>query len=824
MVIKVGINGFGRIGRIMFRTCFQNFDIEVSAINDPAIDVEYICYLIKFDSIHGNFNGDVTTLDGDIKINGNIIKVFRAKQPSTVPWDVAGVQYVIESSGMFTSYEKAAGHLSVEGVRRVLITAPCSDVPMIILGVNDDKMQLDQKVISCASSTLYCLAPIMKVLESNFGVSEGFVTSIHAMTPSLKPLDGLCLRGKHWRDYRSIHQNIIPAMTGACKALGKILPQLKDKMVGLAFRVPIVNVSVLDLSVRLNRETTFPNIVKCVENAKETYLKGVLDISNEEAVSSDFIKATHSCILDINSSMQLRPNFYKFICWYENEFSYACRVVDLIILAEKQFSEAQIVEGRKLDSELLDNQVTCSFGKTLGSGYSSKPLSNVLRKFSKSFEFKNRSRKIEKTPQMKINQETETNLDLKNKSAEAKFSCIECNSSDKPAMNTPEPINVNTESLESVKREFNKMLNITEDLLDKSNKICTSESSENGVPQMKLFKELVRSNSNVLTSSTADTENSTDYQTNNSCECTDCSMDRGRKKSNNVTKKSSSELSFEGKRNYGKIAFEGGEIKEESDEEDNFQVKTLYDSDTEDSVNFKTCDLEPNTDLESLQEESNISTETSQINSVYKIKDCVLKKGHKHEEIYSQQSDISKLGKINISKDDIRTINSTRNKNENKTANYVIVGKSADYYKGKIMGRVMDKKNTSVQKQVISENLALHLEQENIRVSTREGTKTNDDIYDKLDSTSASNSENSFHVNEKQSQVIYINDLTNSLEDLGRLEKICKIIEISDDLSDELFSKLKAKDPAALKNKKWSFKDLCEKIKLDDFCDRVFHE
>ncbi|XP_047992123.1 glyceraldehyde-3-phosphate dehydrogenase-like isoform X3 [Leguminivora glycinivorella] len=250
MVIKVGINSFGRIGRVIFRTCTEHEDIEVSAINDPAIDLEYMCYLMKFDSTHGKFPGTVLHEGDVIKVNGHSIKVFHHKAPADIPWQDAGVQYVVEASGMFTSVGKASGHLTSVGVRRVVITAPSADAPMLILGVNENTIQPDMKVVSCASSTLYCLAPIIKVLEDAFGVDDGFVTSIHAMTPSLKPLDGLCVRGKHWRDHRSIVQNIIPAATGACRALGKIIPNCKDKLAGLAFRVPVVNGSVLDMTLR----------------------------------------------------------------------------------------------------------------------------------------------------------------------------------------------------------------------------------------------------------------------------------------------------------------------------------------------------------------------------------------------------------------------------------------------------------------------------------------------------------------------------------------------------------------------------------------------
>ncbi|GBP28383.1 Glyceraldehyde-3-phosphate dehydrogenase 1 [Eumeta japonica] len=403
MVIRIGINGFGRIGRVTFRTCLENSNFQIGAINDPALDVDYICYLIKFDSTHGKLKDRVTCINkSSISLNGIPINVYRERQPSSIPWENADIKYVIESSGMFTSFEKASvsnpslqydarnfaalnwlrmiyckcilrfptlpsspsrscftplrcfrgeldsGKVScvvpteciVAFTHAISIQEPCNLlVTPLRLQVSMDgdglRADLDTKIISCASSTVNCLTPIVKILEDNFGVKEGFVTSIHAMTPSLRPLDGLCVRGKHWRDHRSIHQNIIPAVTSACKALEKILPKVEDKFSGLAFRVPIVNVSVLDITIRLARNTTLKEIADSVDRMSKLTMKNIVKISKDKAVSSDFIGDSHSCTLDVDSSMQLKPDFFKLVCWYENEYSYACRVVDLIFHFEK---------------------------------------------------------------------------------------------------------------------------------------------------------------------------------------------------------------------------------------------------------------------------------------------------------------------------------------------------------------------------------------------------------------------------------------------------------------------------------------------------------
>ncbi|XP_013140955.1 PREDICTED: uncharacterized protein LOC106105225 isoform X2 [Papilio polytes] len=838
MVIKVGINGFGRIGRIMFRTCILNPDVEVAAVNDPAVDVEYICYLIKFDSIHGKFEGDVAPCKGDIQINGNLVKIFRAKQPCDVPWNTAGVQYVIESSGMFTNLEKAAGHLSVEGVKRVVVTAPSSDVPMIILGVNDDKLRPDQRVISCASSTLYCLAPIMKVLENNYGVSEGFVTSIHAMTPSLKPLDGLCLRGKHWRDFRSIHQNVIPAMTGACKALGKILPELKDKMVGLAFRVPIVNVSVLDLTIRLSKKTTLENIVKTVENASETYLQEVLNISKEEAVSSDFIRDSHSCILDVNSSLQLRPDFYKLICWYENEFSYACRVMDLITFCERRFEKKQTVESKVVDGETESPTLTdiaVGAKKFRPAGTCRQQVPNIIKTFSKSVyssiqdlqplatevPVANQGTFTDRQPK-KVNESLQVPTEdeiVKNVSISNSIQKIEPTSSASKMVEAKPSVNKNIHKskqerkdfnaqnhLESVRRELNKMMNVTQGLLEKSNKLCDP---------FKFKMEDQESKKTKADRSIAFIES------NESMECTGCMKSQGTVNVNKQLEKACSGRGDTKNDNARPMPVEQSVLTEDAskvhgDDISKFHVKTLYNTNFEEMSDSRHAgELVQKRAITKLQKTST---------SFLRENPYVYAFNKKHEFRNEQfKKQLQNTSPVSIKMEGINLTGNEAHCSEN-ISRYIIVQETENTKNDrKFLGqRLVGKQNILVQKQVICENVALHSNENNAFVK-RDPNKAKQDLFDKLDSTSATNSENSFHVKEKQSQVICINDLTNSLEDISRLEKICKIIEISDDLSDELFSKLKPTEPT-MKNKKWSFKDLCAKIKLDDFCDKVFRE
>ncbi|XP_073961661.1 uncharacterized protein [Choristoneura fumiferana] len=510
MVINVGINGFGRIGRVIFRTCCQHPDIEVAAINDPAIELPYICYLIKFDSTHGKYKGNISYEDNVIKINDHSIMVFHQKAPCDIPWQKADVQYVIEASGMFTNMEKASGHLASDGVRRVLVTAPSSDVPMLILGVNQDRISSDVKVVSCTSSTLYCLAPIIKLLQDAFGVGEGFVTSIHAMTPSLKPLDGLCIRGKHWRDHRSIHQNIIPAATGACKALGRIIPAVRDKLAGLAFRVPIVNVSVLDLCIRLNKSTTIKEITECIEKVKDPILQDVIQVSKEQAVSSDFIGDSHSCTVDVDSSLQLRPNFFKLICWYENEFSYACRVVDTILHSERQYSLISTPITKmtyvrpifwKTNHEQRDNKKHATVDSITKSSLSpcescevrsfSRPMHRPLSPYvSEASNLRNRSAIYDHTNTLR------TFIDKFGKSSSVQDKITVSENSEVIKHIYHERVKAQ-ERLDSVKQEFSRMVEITEDLLKKPSSKKYEPILENNSPS-KEMTELKNSNTHPL--------------------------------------------------------------------------------------------------------------------------------------------------------------------------------------------------------------------------------------------------------------------------------------------------------------------------------------
>ncbi|CAG5033296.1 unnamed protein product [Parnassius apollo] len=856
MVVKVGINGFGRIGRILFRTCFENSNIEVSAINDPAIDVEYICYLMKFDSTHGKLNATIESYNDDIKINGNLTKIFHEKQPAAVPWQSAGVQYVIESSGMFTSLEKALGHLSGGGVRRVVVTAPSVDVPMIILGVNDDKLHPDQKVISCASSTLYCLAPIMKVLENDFGVAEGFVTSIHAMTPSLKPLDGLCLRGKHWRDHRSIHQNIIPAITGACKVLGKILPQSKDKMIGL------------------NKDTKLQNIVRSVENASKTYLKGIINISKEEAVSSDFNKDTHSCILDVNSSMQHKSNFFKLVCWYENEFSYACRVIDSIFFSEKQYNQnieetnlkSLVIRQKNLTRESLE-YVRRPY--IVGCNCTTDTLPNVLKDVSKSMDFKIKPRYSQifrKSPFSSqisvINQskladwKTKNGSDIpktldydemtdKSASKHNKKSFFKsCISLKLPSADRKDTKKVRN-GLENVKREFNKMVNITEELLKKSKehqfnrlKTVSSESKiEYNLNESQKEPDLIKinvNNDNIFN------KNASKIQTDNLLDNKYLNKENKYAVTQNseaiILKNVDKNLTIDKK---SKECIEGDD-RIALQEESNIHVKILYDffeSNARSRISSEIISEQAVNELQEYKTKNNIQKysfheiPTSPINVM--SHECHLITKKKSEKQIQEQylvDESLEAGNTITSRDGITTV--LENKNAENIIETVTFGKTEDYLQpvktvqneSKTLRRIVDKQNDLAVKQVISRNILLRPSQETTNTSIyKDVNETNDDdIYDKLDSTSATNSDNSFHMNEKQSQVIYINELTNSLDDLSRLEKICRIIEISDDLSNQLFSTLKDGDTTNMKNKKWSFKDLCEKIQLDEFCNKVF--
>ncbi|RIA86351.1 glyceraldehyde-3-phosphate dehydrogenase [Glomus cerebriforme] len=326
MAIKVGINGFGRIGRVVLRIAHNYPDIEVVAINDPFIDLDYMAYLFKYDSTYGRFKGNVEVENGKLLINGREIKVFTKKNPEEIPWSQVGVKIVVESSGAFTSAEKSSAHLK-GGAEKVVITSP-ADSPMFVVGVNTDLYKPEYKIVSNASCTTNCLSPLAKVIQDNFGIVEGLMTTVHATTATQKTVDGPS--GKDRRRGRGASQNIIPSSTGAAKAVGRIIPELNQKLTGLAFRVPPTIVSVLDLTVRLEKETNYEEIKKVIKHASENELKGILGYTEDDVVSSDFIGDSHSCIFDAKAGIQLSPTFVKLVAWYDNEYGYSTRVLDLI--------------------------------------------------------------------------------------------------------------------------------------------------------------------------------------------------------------------------------------------------------------------------------------------------------------------------------------------------------------------------------------------------------------------------------------------------------------------------------------------------------------
>lgn len=323
---NIGINGFGRIGRLVLRASLEK-GAKVVAINDPFIGIEYMVYLFKYDSTHGRFKGEVT-VDGDVLIvNGNKIKVFSERDPKAIQWGSAGADYVVESTGVFTTIEKASAHLE-GGAKKVIISAPSADAPMFVVGVNLEAYNPSFKVVSNASCTTNCLAPLAKVIHDNFGIVEGLMTTVHATTATQKTVDGPS--GKLWRDGRGAAQNIIPASTGAAKAVSKVIPELNGKLTGMAFRVPVANVSVVDLTVRLAKPASYQDIKDKVKEAAAGPLKGILGYTEDEVVSSDFIGDTHSSIFDAKAGISLNDQFVKLISWYDNEYGYSNRVVDLI--------------------------------------------------------------------------------------------------------------------------------------------------------------------------------------------------------------------------------------------------------------------------------------------------------------------------------------------------------------------------------------------------------------------------------------------------------------------------------------------------------------
>lgn len=327
MAIKIGINGFGRIGRLVLRVALGRKDIEVVAVNDPFIAPDYAAYMFKYDSTHGRYKGEVTASGDDLIIDGHKIKVFQERDPANIPWGKSGVDYVIESTGVFTKLEGAQKHIDA-GAKKVIITAPSADAPMFVVGVNEDKYTPDLKIISNASCTTNCLAPLAKVVNDTFGIEEGLMTTVHSITATQKTVDGPS--HKDWRGGRTASGNIIPSSTGAAKAVGKVIPELNGKLTGMSLRVPTTDVSVVDLTVRLKKAASYEEIAQAIKKASEGPLKGVLGYTEDAVVSTDFLGSSYSSIFDEKAGILLSPTFVKLISWYDNEYGYSTRVVDLL--------------------------------------------------------------------------------------------------------------------------------------------------------------------------------------------------------------------------------------------------------------------------------------------------------------------------------------------------------------------------------------------------------------------------------------------------------------------------------------------------------------
>ena len=325
--VKIGINGFGRIGRLVFRAAQKRNDILVVGIND-LIDVEYMAYMLKYDTVHGQFDGTIEVKDGKLVVNGNAIRVTSEKDPANLKWDEVGAEYVVESTGLFLTKEKAEAHIKA-GAKRVIMSAPSKDdTPMFVYGVNHNTYA-GQPLISNASCTTNCLAPIVKVLNENFGIVEGLMTTVHSTTATQKTVDGPS--AKDWRGGRAAAANIIPSSTGAAKAVGKVIPEMNGKLTGMSMRVPTVDVSVVDLTCRLEKACTYEDVCNAMKAASEGELKGVLGYTEDAVVSSDFLGDARTSIFDAKAGIQLNSNFVKVVSWYDNEWGYSNKVLEMIV-------------------------------------------------------------------------------------------------------------------------------------------------------------------------------------------------------------------------------------------------------------------------------------------------------------------------------------------------------------------------------------------------------------------------------------------------------------------------------------------------------------
>ncbi|XP_054807469.1 glyceraldehyde-3-phosphate dehydrogenase, cytosolic [Prosopis cineraria] len=327
--IRIGINGFGRIGRLVARVALQRDDVELVAVNDPFINTDYMTYMFKYDTVHGQWRHfDVKVKDSKTLLFGEkAVTVFGLRNPEEIPWAEVGAEYVVESTGVFTDKEKAAAHLK-GGAKKVVISAPSKDAPMFVVGVNEKEYKPELDIVSNASCTTNCLAPLAKVINDKFGIVEGLMTTIHAITATQKTVDGPS--NKDWRGGRAASFNIIPSSTGAAKAVGKVLPQLNGKLTGMSFRVPTVDVSVVDLTVRLEKKATYEQIKAAIKEQSEGSLKGILGYTEDDVVSTDFVGDSRSSIFDAKAGISLNENFVKLVAWYDNEWGYSTRVIDLI--------------------------------------------------------------------------------------------------------------------------------------------------------------------------------------------------------------------------------------------------------------------------------------------------------------------------------------------------------------------------------------------------------------------------------------------------------------------------------------------------------------
>lgn len=327
MATKIGINGFGRIGRLVFRVAMEKPGLQVVGIND-LLDVDYIAYMLKYDSTHGRFNGTVEVKDGNLIVNGQTIRVTAERNPADLKWSDVGAEYVVESTGLFLTKETAQGHIDA-GAKKVVMSAPSKDdTPMFVMGVNQDKYSPDMSIVSNASCTTNCLAPIAKVLHDNFGIKDGLMTTVHAATATQKTVDGPS--AKDWRGGRGAYQNIIPSSTGAAKAVGKVIPELNGKLTGMSFRVPTADVSVVDLTVNLEKPASYDQIKAAMKKAADGEMKGVLGYTEDAVVSNDFLSDPRTSIFDAEAGIALTDTFVKVVSWYDNEWGYSTKVTELI--------------------------------------------------------------------------------------------------------------------------------------------------------------------------------------------------------------------------------------------------------------------------------------------------------------------------------------------------------------------------------------------------------------------------------------------------------------------------------------------------------------